>query len=44
MKSLKTIEFRFILCPFATSLFTVNNMRRKGYYVFGIKIMDLIKK
>lgn len=43
MKDLKIIDFRFILTPFATTLFTVKGIDRKRYYVFGFKIIDLVQ-
>jgi len=43
MNKLKTIEFRFLLVPFATTKFKVKGIGRKRYYIFGFKIIDLVE-
>lgn len=43
MNKLKTIEFRFLLTPIATTIFTVKGVKRKRYYIFGFKIIDLVR-
>lgn len=41
MKNQRIIEFRFLLTPFASTLFIVKGVYRKRYYIFGFKIIDL---
>lgn len=41
MRHQRIIEFRFLLTPFASTMFTVKGIERKRYYIFGIKIVDL---
>ncbi len=43
MNKLKTIEFRFLLTPIATTIFTAKGVKRKRYYIFGFKIIDLVR-
>lgn len=40
----KIIDFRFILTPFATTIWVINNVARKYYYIFGFKIADIVVK
>ena len=39
----KLIDWRFVLTPYATTVWTVKNIVRKRYYIFGFKIMDLVE-
>lgn len=38
----KVIDHRFLLTPFATTKWCVNNVDRKYYYIFGFKIADIV--
>tara|TARA_R110000796_G_scaffold11380_2_gene37855 strand:+ start:610 stop:735 length:126 start_codon:yes stop_codon:yes gene_type:complete len=37
----KLIDWRFLLTPYATTIWRVKNVDRKRYYIFGFKIMDI---
>jgi len=37
----RIIDYRFLLTPFAIVYFTVKGIKRKYYYVFGFKIIDI---
>lgn len=37
----KVIDKRFLLTPFATTKWTVRNVDRKYFYIFGFKIIDI---
>ena len=43
MKHQRIIEFRFLLTPFASTLFIIKDVYRKRYYIFGFKIIDLLQ-
>jgi len=38
----KIIDIRFILTPFATTVWAVKGIDRKRYYIFGFKIADVV--
>ena len=37
----RIIDNRFLLTPFAITIFTVKNVERKMFYIFGFKIADI---
>ena len=37
----RIIDFRFLLTPIAKTVFIVNGVKRKMYYIFGFKVADL---
>jgi hypothetical protein len=37
------LDWRFVLTPYATTQWTIKNIVRKRYYIFGFKIMDLVE-
>ncbi len=38
----KIIDWRFLLCPYATTKWDVKGVSRKAHYIFGIKIADVV--
>lgn len=41
MKDLKIIDTRFLLTPFAKTIWTVKGVTRHRFYLFGFKIIDI---
>lgn len=37
----RVIDWRFLLTPYATSYWWVGGVKRKYYFVFGFKIIDV---
>lgn len=42
MNKFKIIDKRFFLTPFASTMWQVEGVTRKRYYVFGFKVADLV--
>ena len=42
MVNQRIIEFRYLLTPFATTVFILHGIPRKRFYIFGFKIIDLV--
>lgn len=37
----KIINFRYIFTPIATAYYIINGIKRKQYFIFGIRVIDL---